>query len=82
MAALRKSSNKPMPSFLHKVITIGIATALGGISFITHPEYVAAQEDHHSPKNTTTPQPSDRQQLQLTNTLNTSKSQHSQLKNL
>lgn len=57
MAVLRKSSNKPMPSFLHKVIRIGIATALGGISFIIHPEYVAAQEDHHSPKNTTTPQP-------------------------
>ena len=56
MAALKKSSNKPMPSFLHKAITIGIATALGGISFITHPEYVAAQQDHHSPKNTSTPQ--------------------------
>ena len=57
MAALRKSSNKPMPSFLHKVIRIGIVTALGGISFITHPVYVAAQEGHHSPKNTTTPHP-------------------------
>lgn len=40
-----------MPS-LH-ITKIGIATALGGLSFITHPGYVAAQEDHHSSPTTT-----------------------------